>query len=111
MLQRFCEPFQYANLLNRAAKEPNPHIRLALCSAFCVVGFAYSKLRTSKFFNPVLGETYEFADNELGFRYFGEQVSHHPAITAMFAEGEGWEMYANTNAKSKEKTTGIKEDT
>jgi len=101
MLQRFCEPFQYAGLLNRAAFETNPHIRLGLCSAFCVVGFAYSKHRTQKFFNPVLGETYEFVDNELGFRYFGEQVSHHPAISAMYAEGNGWELYANTNAKSK----------
>jgi len=101
MLQRFAEPFQYARLLNRASKDQNPHIRLALCAAFCTSGFAFSKDRTLKFFNPVLGETYELVDNEIGFRYFGEQVSHHPAISAMFSEGDGWELYANTNAKSK----------
>jgi len=36
MLQRCCESFQYAGLLNRAANDPNPHIRLASCAAFCV---------------------------------------------------------------------------
>ena len=101
MLQRFCEPFQYAGLLNRAANDPNPRIRLALSAAFCICGFAYSINRTLKFFNPVLGETFEYIDNDLEFRYFGEQVSHHPAISAMFAEGHDWELYANTNAKSK----------
>jgi hypothetical protein len=27
-----------------------------------------------------------------------EQVSHHPAISAYYAEGDGWNIYANTNA-------------
>lgn len=101
MLQRFAEPFQYAGLLNRASNESNAQIRLALCAAFCICGFAMDSRRTTKFFNPVLGETYELIDNDLGFRYFGEQVSHHPAISAMFCEGKGWEIYSNTNAKSK----------
>jgi len=100
MLQRFAEVFQYASLLNRAAQETNPHIRLALVAAFCVAGFNNNVFRTTKFFNPILGETYELIDNELGFRYFGEQVSHHPAISAMYVEGVDYIFYCNTNAKS-----------
>ncbi len=93
--------FQYAGLLNRAGKEPNSRIRMALVAGFCVAGFNNSVHRTTKFFNPVLGETYELIDNDLGFRYFGEQVSHHPPISAIHAEGIGYKIYANTNARSK----------
>ena len=35
-----------------------------------------------------------------------EQVSHHPAISAYYAEGDGWNIYANTNAKIKFIITG-----
>jgi len=101
MIQRFAEVFQYAQLLTRAGKESNPHLRIALVAAFCVAGFNNNVYRTTKFFNPILGETYELIDNELGFRYFGEQVSHHPAISAMHVEGVDYKIYANTNAKSK----------
>ena len=83
-LQKFCEPFQYAYLLNTAAKEPNPYIQ--------------NNGRQTKFFNPLLYETYEYVDNEQNFRYMAEQVSHHPAISAYYAEGDGWNIYANTNA-------------
>jgi oxysterol-binding protein-related protein 3/6/7 len=101
MLQRFCENFQYAGLLNRAAKDSNPYLRMALVSAFCVGGFAFNVNRTLKFFNPLLSETYEYVDNDLNFRYFGEQVSHHPAITACYAEGDGYTFYTNSNSAYK----------
>jgi hypothetical protein len=100
MLQRLCENFQYAKLLNRAALEQNPYIRLALIGAFGISAFSLNPKRTLKFFNPLLGETYEYVDNEMHFRYFAEQVSHHPAISACHAEGENWVYYGNTNLKS-----------
>ena len=105
-LQRFCEPFQYAYLLNSAAKEPNPYIRLAKSATFCIGQFVLNNGRQSKFFNPLLYETYEYVDNEQNFRYMSEQVSHHPAISAYYAEGDGWNIYANTNSVIKFKITG-----
>ena len=105
-LQRFCEPFQYAYLLNAAAKEPNPYKRLAYSAAFCIGQFVLNNGRHSKFFNPLLYETYEYVDNKQNFRYMAEQVSHHPAISAYYAEGDGWNIYANTNAVIKFKITG-----
>jgi hypothetical protein len=36
--------------------------------------------RTSKPFNPLLGETYELVSPS--FRYFNEVVSHHPPVLA-----------------------------
>ena len=105
-LQKFCEPFQYAYLLNEAAKEPNPYIRLAKSTTFCIGQFVINNGRVAKFFNPLLYETYEYVDNEQNFRYMAEQVSHHPAISAYYAEGDGWNIYANTNAVLKFRITG-----
>ena len=105
-LQKFCEPFQYAHLLNSAAKEPNPYIRLAKSACFCIGQFVINNGRQAKFFNPLLYETFEYVDNEQNFRYMSEQVSHHPAISAYYAERDGWNIYANTNAKIKFIITG-----
>ena len=105
-LQKFCEPFQYAHLLNSAAKEPNPYIRLAKSACFCIGQFVINNGRQAKFFNPLLYETFEYVDNAQNFRYMSEQVSHHPAISAYYAEGDGWNIYANTNAKIKFIITG-----
>ena len=105
-LQKFCEPFQYVHLLNSAAKEPNPYIRLAKSATFCIGQFVINNARLAKFFNPLLYETYEYVDNEQNFRYMSEQVSHHPAISAYYAEGDGWNIYANTNAVIKFIITG-----
>ena len=100
-LQKFCEPFQYAYLLNTAAKDPNPYMRLAKTALFCIGQFVINNGRVAKFFNPLLFESYEYVDNEQNFRYIAEQVSHHPAISAYYAEGDGWNIYANTNATIK----------
>lgn len=98
-LQKLCENFQYADLLNKAAKETNQFLRLAYVACFCIGGYSSDPHRTKKFFNPILFETYEYIDNNLNFRYFAEQVSHHPAISAYYAEGEGWNIYSNNNSK------------
>lgn len=98
MLQKLCENFQYAYLLNNAAQEPNPFMRLAYCACFCIGGFVMNPLRTTKIFNPLLMETFEYIDNEQNFRFYSEQVSHHPAISACYAEGRGWNFYTNNNA-------------
>ncbi len=99
MIQRLCETFRYGDILNKAAVEPNPHLRLAYAAAFCSCGYDISPYRTFKFFNPILGETFEMVDNDLNIRYFGEQVCHHPAISAMYTEGENFIIYGNNNAK------------
>lgn len=99
MLQKICENFQYAELLNKAALETDPYIRLAYIGAFCVSMHSLNPNKTTKFFNPLLGETYEYIDNNLKFRYFAEQVSHHPPITACHVEGEGYNFIFNTNVR------------
>ena len=97
--QRFCENYQYVDLINNASVEPNPYLRLAYCGIFCIGGFAMDTNRKQKFFNPLLFETFEYVDNDRNFRYFSEQVSHHPAITATYAEGKNWTLFSNFNAQ------------
>lgn len=100
MLQRLCENFQFSNLLKRASIEKNQYIRLALIGAFNISGHALSPFRTLKFFNPLLMETYEYIDNDLEFRFYAEQVSHHPAISACYVEGNGYNFSTNSHSKS-----------
>jgi hypothetical protein len=33
------------------------------------------------------------------FRYFAEQVSHHPPISAVNIEGQGFKSFSNTKVK------------
>ena len=101
MLQRLTENYQYSHLLNRAAKEQNQYIRISLIGAFGLSAFAFNQYRTLKSFNPILGETYEFIDNDQNMRIYCEQVSHHPPISACFAEGDGFNIYSNTHAETK----------
>jgi hypothetical protein len=97
-LQKFVEFFQYVDLFNKAANENNPFLRIAYCACFCIGEFVIDNSRQTKFFNPLLFETYEYVDNEKDYRIYAEQVSHHPAISACYAEGNGWDFYSNTNA-------------
>ena len=105
-LQKLCENFQYADLLNKAAKEQNPHLRLAYVACFNIAGQTMNIHRAKKVFNPLLFETFEYIDNKLNYRYFSEQVSHHPAISAFYAEGKGWNIYSNNNSKVNISLTG-----
>jgi len=100
MLQRMAEHYQYVDLYKKAAKEQDPILRLAYIAAFVVAGFSTNPLRVTKYFNPVIGETFEFIDNELEFRYFGEQVSLQPEVCAFYVEGEGFNLHGNTNTSS-----------
>jgi len=108
-LQKLCEKFQYVDLINKAAKEPNPHLRLAYVAVFNIAGITMNIHRAKKLFNPLLHETYEYVDNKLNYRFFAEQVSHHPAISAYYAEGDGWNLYSNSNSKINISITGYVE--
>eukprot|EP01137_Pigoraptor_chileana_P023576 Opistho-2@90070 len=90
-LQRLCEDLEYGELLNRAAQAKSSVERMAFVAAFTMSSYANTTTRTGKPFNPILGETYELdLRAEKGFRVITEQVSHHPPICALFAEGKDW---------------------
>ena len=56
---------------------------------------------TTKPFNPLLGETYEFCTDKI--RICSEQTSHHPPITSNYGEGleENFKIYNSIETKTK----------
>ena len=97
MGQRQCEKFYYINLLKKVAQESkNKSLQLAYISAFIIGELFLSLNRNLKPFNPIIGETYEYYDNENNFRYYSEQVSHNPQITAFIGETPDFALYGDT---------------
>ena len=78
MLQRLCEEMEYSTLLDIASQQENSLHRIQFVGAFAMSNYSSTLGRTSKPFNPLLGETYEYVRKDRGFRYISEQVSHHP---------------------------------
>ena len=101
MMQKICERFQYAYILNTASKNKNKHFQIAHIAAYMMGEVSLNINRILKPFNPILGETYEYYDNESKFRFFSEQVSHHPPITAYISESEEFVVFGDTRGKSK----------
>ena len=100
MLQKMAEIMQAAKLLDLAADEEDPEVRLALVCALAISCYS-SVERTKKPFNPILGETWEGVLPEVGARYVAEQVSHHPPIAAGHAESDKWTYEITSMAKTK----------
>lgn len=101
MLQKLAEDFEYAELLHKAAEEPNSILRIMYVLAFAASGYASTLGRISKPFNPILGETYEWCNKEKNFRFVSEQVSHHPPISACYIDSPSWVLWEHFHIKNK----------
>ncbi|XP_066249015.1 oxysterol-binding protein-related protein 3-like [Euwallacea similis] len=101
-LQRLCEELEYSELLDRAANIDDPYERMVHIAAFAVSAYASTLSRAgNKPFNPLLGETYECIREDRGFRFVGEQVSHHPPISACYAESPNFTFWQDARIKTK----------
>ncbi|RVX69661.1 hypothetical protein B0A52_06725 [Exophiala mesophila] len=101
LLQRVAEDMEYADLLDIAADRPDPTERLVYVAAFAASEYASTIGRVAKPFNPLLGETYEYVRPDKGYRFYIEQVSHHPPIGAAYAESARWDYWGESAVKSK----------
>ncbi|KAF1994372.1 hypothetical protein P154DRAFT_476060 [Amniculicola lignicola CBS 123094] len=101
LLQRVAEDMEYTDLLDTAAERSDSTERLLYVAAFAASEYASTIGRVAKPFNPLLGETYEYARPDKGYRFFIEQVSHHPPIGAAYAESKKWDYYGESAVKSK----------
>ncbi|KRZ76964.1 Oxysterol-binding protein-related protein 6 [Trichinella papuae] len=102
VLQVLCEEMEYSNLLDQASEEQNPYRRLALVCCFALSRYCNTIYRTGrKPFNPVLGETYEYIRQDLGWKFISEQVSHHPPVSACYADSKSWQMTETLGASAK----------
>jgi anti-sigma28 factor (negative regulator of flagellin synthesis) len=76
-LQIMCEPMQFGELLFKASEAADSAHRMAYLIAFITSGYSCAA-RSKKPFNPILGETFEYIPADKRWRYFAEQVTHHP---------------------------------
>jgi hypothetical protein len=81
---------EYNSILDRACEEKDPLRRLSLIAVYGSTLNSLVERFTTKPFNPLLGETYEFVTPD--FKYIAEQVSHHPPVTAVFCEGRKYQF-------------------
>jgi hypothetical protein len=101
LLQRCAEDMEYADLLDIAAERTDSCERMVYVAAFAASEYASTIGRVAKPFNPLLGETFEYARPDKNYRFFIEQVSHHPPIGAAWAESPKWTYYGESAVKSK----------
>lgn len=100
-LYRFGEDMEYAELLDLAAERTDSIERLVYVAAFAASVYASTIDRVAKPFNPLLGETFEYVRPDKNYRFFIEQVSHHPPVGAAWAESPNWTYYGESSVKSK----------
>lgn len=101
LLQRVAEDMEYTDLLDSAAELVDSTERLVYVAAFAASEYASTIGRVAKPFNPLLGETYEYVRPDKGYRFFIEQVSHHPPVGAAYAESPSWDYWGESAVQSK----------
>ncbi|KAG1730935.1 Oxysterol-binding protein-domain-containing protein [Suillus paluster] len=101
MLQRMAEDMEFSECLDVAARERDPHRRIAFVAAFAMSNYSSTIGRIAKPFNPMLSETFEYVRLDKEYRYVSEQVSHHPPISACWAESPYWHYYGEVDAQNK----------
>jgi oxysterol-binding protein 1 len=101
LLQRITEDLEYTELLDTAADRADSTERMVYVAGFAVSAYASTIGRVAKPFNPLLGETFEYSRPDKGYRFFIEQVSHHPPIGAAVAESAKWDYWGESVVKTK----------
>jgi hypothetical protein len=101
MLQRMAEDMEFTECLDVAAQQTDPHKRIAFVAAFAMSNYSSTIGRIAKPFNPMLSETFEYCHLDKKYRYFSEQVSHHPPISACWSESPLWNYYGEVDAQNK----------
>lgn len=97
MLQKIAEFLEFEELLHKAGQCSDPVLRMAYVVSFMISQYSSTLNRTKKPFNPILGETFEYATHN--YKFISEQVSHHPPISACHCESEDYELWMDTNMK------------
>ncbi|CCF58824.1 hypothetical protein KAFR_0F02270 [Kazachstania africana CBS 2517] len=110
LLQRVAEDLEFSELLTKAATFEDSTLRLLYVSVFTASCYASTTGRVAKPFNPLLGETYEYVRPDKHYRFFTEQVSHHPPISATWTESPKWDFWGESQVDTKfnGRTFGVK---
>uniref|UniRef100_A0A6B2L4H8 Oxysterol-binding protein n=1 Tax=Arcella intermedia TaxID=1963864 RepID=A0A6B2L4H8_9EUKA len=101
ILQRQAEMIEHASTLDDAAKCEDSIDQLAFVAGFAVSAYSATQ-RYRPSFNPMLGETFEYIDETNNVRFFAEQVSHHPPVSAFHSDRPNeWIFWQNSSPTTK----------
>lgn len=101
LLQRVAEDLEYSELLDQACGFEDSTLRMLYVAAFTASSSASTTLRVAKPFNPLLGETFEYSRPDKHYRFFTEQVSHHPPVSATWTESPRWNFWGESYVDTK----------
>jgi hypothetical protein len=89
MLEKLTDFMSHSDILMRAPTLADPLERMLAVVKFYVSGFYIKPAGVKKPYNPIIGETFrcmwQYEDGSKTF-YVAEQVSHHPPISAFYAQ-------------------------
>ncbi len=102
MTERAAEELESVHLLDKAVACKSSLERIKYIATWAMSAYHATFERPGKPFNSLLGETFEWDRTEdMGYRFFSEQVSHHPPITALHCVHPEWIFSASSQFKSK----------
>ncbi|CAF95054.1 unnamed protein product [Tetraodon nigroviridis] len=106
-LDKLSDYYYHADFLSEAAVEENAFNRMKKVVKWYISGFYKKPKGLKKPYNPIIGETYRCMwlhqkTNSKTF-YIGEQVSHHPPVSAFYVSNrkDGFCLSGSILAKSK----------
>ncbi|KAM0461870.1 hypothetical protein ACHAO4_001058 [Trichoderma viride] len=99
LLHRCGEDMEYVDLLDLASERADSIERLMYVAAFAASEYASTIGRVAKPFNPLLGETFEYVRPDKNYRFFIEQVEHHPPVGAAWAEAPNWTYWGKSHVQ------------
>jgi hypothetical protein len=91
-LQRLAEDMEQVDFLDKAQKAQSAASRMLWVALYAATPVNSAILRYRKPFNPLLGETFEWLSRDSRHRFLAEQVSHHPPVACVYAQGPGYSV-------------------
>jgi hypothetical protein len=91
-LQRLAEDMEQVDFLDKAQKAQSAASRMLWVALYAATPVNSAILRYRKPFNPLLGETFEWLSRDSRHRFLAEQVSHHPPVACVNAQGPGYSV-------------------
>lgn len=91
----------YEVMLQKANNESDPLKRMAYVMVCCITFATHLEKQTTKPFNPLVGETFEYENDDLVF--LAEQVMAQPPVIASYCRSKRntFTVWANSTIKSK----------
>lgn len=95
-LQKQCERMSNSSYLTKADLSPTKEMQICNIAAFLFGELSLDLNRYMEPMTPLQGETYEYYDNTLKYRFLTEEVSSNPPITAYIGESAHFILQGDT---------------